>query len=147
MEKKLKKLVVLASIISLLSIAAVVILFVYPPKKPEDPRLYCGVVGCGTSYYTSKMYPDMPGKVLFMTNCKPCHDIDKIVVGPALAGVTKRRDKKWIRRMIVNGEKLKDKYTMELRKQYQYTIHPSYEFLTKQELNDLVAFLDSAGRY
>ena len=49
------------------------------------------------------------GKKVFKTKgCPACHKMDKKLVGPALGGVTERRDPKWIARMIMHPEKMLD---------------------------------------
>ncbi len=42
------------------------------------------------------------GQQIFSGTCAACHKLDQRYVGPALAGVTKRRSPEWIMNMIVN---------------------------------------------
>jgi mono/diheme cytochrome c family protein len=42
------------------------------------------------------------GQQLFSGTCSACHKLDQRYVGPALAGVTKRRAPEWIMNMILN---------------------------------------------
>ena len=42
------------------------------------------------------------GQQIFSGTCSACHKLDQRYVGPALAGVTKRRSPEWIMNMIVN---------------------------------------------
>lgn len=42
------------------------------------------------------------GEKAFSGTCAACHKMDQRYVGPALAGVTKRRTPEWIMNMIVN---------------------------------------------
>ena len=44
------------------------------------------------------------GEALFKTRCSACHKIDERYIGPALAGVTKRRQPEWILNMILKPE-------------------------------------------
>ncbi|WP_369674682.1 cytochrome c [Nonlabens dokdonensis] len=46
------------------------------------------------------------GKSLFQTNCASCHKRYKKAVGPALYGVTERRDQEWLYKWIKNSSKL-----------------------------------------
>ena len=41
------------------------------------------------------------GQELFKSMCSACHKIDQRVIGPALAGVTKKRTPEWIMNMII----------------------------------------------
>lgn len=72
-----------------------------------------------------------PGRKVFSLNCITCHSAstDEIVVGPSLKVVTQRRDKQWIREMILHGQKLleqKDPYALEQFKKYDSIIHPDF---------------------
>jgi mono/diheme cytochrome c family protein len=42
------------------------------------------------------------GQAFFSGTCAACHKLDQRYVGPALAGVTKRRSPEWIMNMILN---------------------------------------------
>lgn len=43
------------------------------------------------------------GQQIFTTTCAACHKLDQRLVGPALAGVTKRRAPEWIMNMVLNS--------------------------------------------
>ncbi len=44
------------------------------------------------------------GAKLFQEKCTACHKLDEKYIGPALAGVTERRQPEWILNMILNPE-------------------------------------------
>jgi mono/diheme cytochrome c family protein len=44
------------------------------------------------------------GAKLFQEKCSACHKIEERYIGPALAGVTQRRQPEWILNMILNPE-------------------------------------------
>ncbi|MBX0290310.1 cytochrome c [Hymenobacter sp. HSC-4F20] len=46
------------------------------------------------------------GEALFKGNCAQCHAVNDVVVGPALAGITKRRPAAWITRWVKNSSKM-----------------------------------------
>ena len=46
------------------------------------------------------------GKVLFKSNCKACHNVDKKLVGPALSKVYERRDSTWIYDFVKGSQKM-----------------------------------------
>ncbi len=57
------------------------------------------------------------GETLFNEKgCAACHKMDKDVTGPALGGVTERREPEWIARMIMHPDKMvqKDPQAKEL---------------------------------
>jgi mono/diheme cytochrome c family protein len=46
------------------------------------------------------------GQEIFDTKCSACHKWGERYVGPALAGVTKRREPEWIMNMILNPDEM-----------------------------------------
>lgn len=61
---------------------------VTPQQSPEEAGGYCGVVD---------RYEDMgteakTGRKLFKRLCASCHKLDKDFLGPALSGISERRD-------------------------------------------------------
>jgi mono/diheme cytochrome c family protein len=46
------------------------------------------------------------GAQLFQEKCSACHKLDEKYIGPALAGVTGRREPEWILNMILNPENM-----------------------------------------
>ena len=49
------------------------------------------------------------GEKVFSGTCSACHKLDQRYVGPALAGVTKRRTPEWIMNMIMNPTEMTQK--------------------------------------
>lgn len=60
------------------------------------------------------------GKELFTAKCSACHKLPERYVGPALAGVTKRRKPEWIMNMILNPAQMieQDPVAKELLAEY-----------------------------
>ena len=46
------------------------------------------------------------GKELFENNCASCHAVHKVMVGPALKGITERRKIDWIIQWVKNPAKV-----------------------------------------
>lgn len=44
--------------------------------------------------------PVEEGRLIFSSRCASCHNVNKTIVGPALAGVTDRRDHDWIIKFV-----------------------------------------------
>ncbi len=84
------------------------------------------------------------GAYLFATRCAACHTIgsgDKI--GPDLLGVTSSRDLNWLRRTIIEPDKLiaeKDPIAMALFKQYKEVQMPRLN-LAEADVNVLIDFM------
>ncbi|SNR40408.1 cytochrome c3 family protein [Hymenobacter mucosus] len=85
------------------------------------------------------------GDALFKGNCAQCHAVNDVVVGPALAGITKRRPMSWIIPWVKNSSKLVasgDEYAVKLFNQYQKQQMPSFQ-LSDQEITSIVAWVTS----
>jgi len=56
------------------------------------------------------------GKEVFETKCSACHKFEEKYVGPALKGVTQKREPEWIMNMILNPQEMtqKDPVAQEL---------------------------------
>src|SRR5690606_15576224 len=46
------------------------------------------------------------GKSIFNANCSACHRLDQKLIGPALRGVTDRREVQWAKDFIHNSQKM-----------------------------------------
>lgn len=64
------------------------------------------------------------GKTIFEAKCVACHKFDVKVVGPPMAGITKRRKPEWIMNMILNPTEMtmKDPVARELLATYIATM-------------------------
>ena len=85
------------------------------------------------------------GDALFKGNCAQCHAVNEVVVGPALAGITKRRPMSWIIPWIKNSSKVVasgDDYAVKIYNQYQKQQMPSFQ-LSDAEITSIVAYVTS----
>jgi mono/diheme cytochrome c family protein len=86
------------------------------------------------------------GDGLFKGNCAQCHAVNDVVVGPALAGIDKRRPTPWIVKWVQNSSKLVasgDEYAVKLFNQYQKQQMPSFTNLTEAEINQILQYVRS----
>ena len=87
-----------------------------------------------------------PGQYLFQSRCSVCHTIgngDKI--GPDLAGVTTRRERKWVARYLSAPDKLRaegDPTALELAKKYK-TVQMPNQSLGGTDLIAILAYLEA----
>ena len=75
--------------------------------------------------------PSPTGKQLFVNNCKQCHAVNEVVVGPALGKVSDRRSKEWIYAFVRNSAKViqsGDPVAKQLYEEYNRTQMPSFNF-------------------
>lgn len=91
----------------------------------------------------------LSGKEIFSGNCKACHSIGGgDIVGPDLAGVTARREADWIKKFVVNSQKMVaegDELAMEVFNKYNKIAMPSHSF-SDEDLNNLISYMDDAGQ-
>lgn len=85
------------------------------------------------------------GKTVFNANCKTCHKLDQKSIGPALRGVTDRQSIDWIKSFIKNSSAViasGDAYANALFKEYNNTVMISHEFLSDDDLNNVIAYIE-----
>lgn len=85
------------------------------------------------------------GKTVFNANCKQCHKLDQKYTGPALRGITDRQSVDKAKSFIKNSQAViasGDAYANALYKEYNNLAMPSHEFLTDDDLNGLLAYIE-----
>ncbi|RYY17279.1 MAG: cytochrome c [Cytophagaceae bacterium] len=83
------------------------------------------------------------GDALFKANCAQCHAVNEKVVGPALAGIDKRRSLSWIVPWVQNSTKVVasgDEYAVKLYDDNGKQQMPSFG-LSKKEIEDIIAWV------
>jgi cytochrome c2 len=92
---------------------------------------------------SSTRFPE--GKTLFSTNCTSCHAVNKIILGPALAGVTDRvPDRKLLHEWIKDNEKVlksKNPYFTQLYKDYNKTSMNKFPNLTDEDIDAILNYI------
>lgn len=104
--------------------------------------LCAGLIG---SFSVARAADPAAGKTLFQQNCASCHNVHKVVTGPALAGVEGRwSDKallyKWIRNsaaVIASG----DKYAVDLYNQYNKLPMTPFPALKDADIDNILAYI------
>ncbi|BAM99361.1 cytochrome c [Blattabacterium cuenoti BPAA] len=86
------------------------------------------------------------GMELFKKNCTTCHSIDleKKMIGPALHGVTERRNRKWLHQWIKNNKSLResgDKEALEVYKEYGNIEMNPFPQLSEKQIDDILSFI------
>jgi mono/diheme cytochrome c family protein len=108
--------------------------------------------------FSSTTYPSAPatptgkegaaivaGDALFKANCAQCHAVNEKVVGPALAGITKRRSISWLVPWVQNSAKViasGDEYGVKLYNENGKQQMPSFG-LSKKEIEDIMAWVNA----
>ena len=89
--------------------------------------------------------PVEEGKAIFSTRCSSCHNINKMVVGPALAGVDQRRSIDWIIKFVQSSQTLiksGDKDATALFAKFNITM-PDHPDLTPSNIKSVVEYIKS----
>jgi mono/diheme cytochrome c family protein len=97
-------------------------------KVPTDPKL----VEKGKKLFKSK-------------GCKSCHALDKKVVGPALGGVTERREPEWIARMVLHPSKMIEKDPTAKKLLSEHMTPMPNQGLKPDEAKALIAYFGSSS--
>lgn len=89
---------------------------------------------------------DGKGEQLFKENCKSCHKIHTDAVGPALAGVTKRRKPEWLYSWVHNSSKMiadGDPTAVELYNKFNKAAMTSFPTLENADIDAILAYVES----
>jgi len=85
------------------------------------------------------------GDALFKANCAQCHAVNEKVVGPALAGINRRRSISWITPWVQNSAKVVasgDEYGVKLFNENGKQQMPSFG-LSKKEIEDIITWVNA----
>lgn len=98
-----------------------------------------------------KANPDPPaeGKAIFMSRCASCHNVNKTLTGPALAGVDERRSIDWIINFVHSSQsmiKKGDKDAVALYEKFNKIPMPDHPDLTDENIKSIVAFIKSEAK-
>lgn len=84
------------------------------------------------------------GRALFTKRCASCHNVNKTLTGPALAGVDERRSMDWITRFVRSSQsvvKSGDKDAVALFEKFNRIPMPDQPDLTSDNIKSIVAFI------
>lgn len=91
--------------------------------------------------------PVEEGKAIFTSRCASCHNVNKMVVGPALAGVDQRHSIDWIINFVQSSQtviKSGDKKAAELFAKFNNIPMPDHKDLTADNIKSVVEFIKSS---
>lgn len=115
--------------------------------KPIWQIVFLKYFGSFLLIFISYILHAQDGKSLFESNCAQCHNPVKVVIGPALKGVSERiTDKKLLHEWIRNNRKVLatgDKYFTDLYDQYGKTPMNLFPGLTDPEIDAIIKYVDN----
>lgn len=80
------------------------------------------------------------GAQLFQEKCSACHKLDEKYIGPALAGVTERRQPEWILNMILNPEVMIQQDPTAKALLAQYIAPMANQHLTREQAECILVY-------
>lgn len=89
------------------------------------------------------------GKTIFTTRCAACHSINKILTGPALAGIGKRRSMDWIISFIQSSQSMVkggDPDAVTLFEKFNKVPMPDHADLTPEKIKSVVDYIQSQSQ-
>jgi cytochrome c551/c552 len=88
--------------------------------------------------------PAEEGKVIFLSRCAACHNINKVLTGPALSGVDQRHTIDWIvnfvhsSQSVINGG---DQAAVALFEKFNRIRMPDHRDLSADNIKNIVAYI------
>lgn len=93
--------------------------------------------------------PSEEGKSIFLARCAACHNVNKPMTGPALAGVDQRRSIDWIVRfvhssttMVISG----DTSAVAIFEKFNKVPMPDHPDLTEENIKNIVEYIKSESK-
>jgi mono/diheme cytochrome c family protein len=86
------------------------------------------------------------GDALFKNNCAQCHAVNDKVVGPALAGISKRRSIGWLIPWVKNSSKViatGDEYAVKLFEDNGKQQMPAFPQLSDKQIKSIIAWVNA----
>ncbi len=90
--------------------------------------------------------PIEEGKSIFATRCAACHSINKVLTGPALAGVDERRSIDWIVNFIHSSQtmvKQGDKDAIAVYEAFNKIPMPDHKDISEEKIKSIVEYIKS----
>lgn len=100
----------------------------------------------GSGLYPTDEASLKEGLSLFEGNCSACHAMNKVVVGPALAGVTERREKDWLIAWIKNPKAMVDSgdpIAVELYNEYKPQMMNAFASLSDKQIGSILGYIEA----
>ena len=99
-----------------------------------------------TAFHVFATPPVEEGKTIFSARCAGCHNVNKVVTGPALAGIDERRSIDWIVKFVHSSQTLVksgDKDAVALFDKFNKIPMPDHTDLTPDKIRSIVEYIKS----
>ena len=108
-----------------------------------------GILIIGIDKVSAYNPPLEKGKEIFSLRCAACHNVNKQLTGPALAGVDERRSMSWIVSFIRSSQSLVksgDKDAITVFEKFNKIPMPDHADLTEENIKDIIAYIKSEAK-
>jgi cytochrome c2 len=98
---------------------------------------------------TNAAPPAEDGKTIFTARCAACHNVNKQLTGPALAGVHERRSIDWIIKFVHSSQtmvKSGDKDAVALFEKFNKIPMPDHGDLTDENIKSIVEYVKAESK-
>ena len=88
--------------------------------------------------------PIETGKTIFTSRCAACHNVNKVVLGPALSGVDKRHSIDWIIKFVHSSQTMVkggEKDAVALFEKFNKVAMPDHADLNEDDIKGVVAYI------
>ena len=85
------------------------------------------------------------GRTLYKNLCASCHKLDRKLIGPALAGVTERRENDWLKAWIKNNAALRasgDRDAIAIFNEYNGSVMSAFPQLSDTQIDDILYYTE-----
>ena len=85
------------------------------------------------------------GRKLYNNLCASCHKLDRKLIGPALAGVTERRENDWLKAWIKNNAALRasgDRDAIAIFNEYNGSVMSAFPQLSDAQIDDILYYTE-----
>ena len=85
------------------------------------------------------------GRKLYNNLCASCHKLDRKLIGPALGGVTERRENEWLKAWIKNNAALRasgDRDAIAIFNEYNGSVMSAFPQLSDAQIDDILYYTE-----
>lgn len=93
--------------------------------------------------------PAEEGKAIFSARCAACHNVNKVLTGPALAGLDSRRSVEWIVNFIHSSQSVikgGDTAAVALFNRFNHIVMPDHPDLSKAQIMNVVEYIKGEAK-
>ena len=108
-----------------------------------------GIIAMGMNNAMAYNPPLEKGKEIFSLRCAACHNVNKQLTGPALAGLHERREFSWIVNFVRSSQKLVkngDKAAVALYEQFNKIPMPDHSDLSDADIQSIIDYIKSESK-